>query len=106
MTTYTVNSGATSSGTTLNSGDTEYVSSGGTAVSTIVSSGGTLEDFGAVQSTVLAGGTLERVGAAAGDTNTTGSGTYIVEGGAGIVAVFNSFLGVDTNYILGISSIL
>ena len=45
MTTYTVNPGQTSSGITLNNGDTEVVSSGGLASGTTVGNGGYLEDL-------------------------------------------------------------
>ncbi len=55
MTTYTVSSGHTSSGITLNPGDTMTVLNGGTAVSTTVN-GGFLDDFGKITGTVFNAG--------------------------------------------------
>ena len=52
MTSFVVSSGVTSSGLTVNSGETGTVQSGGTASGTTVNSGGTLTDLGTASGTV------------------------------------------------------
>lgn len=77
MTDYIVSSGQTSSGITLNSGDTETVLSGGTANNTVVSSGGveTILSGGTANNTLVNNGGIENV-----SSGGTGSFTRI-EGG-------------------------
>jgi len=90
MTTYTVSSGHTSSGITLNSGDALVVLSGGTAIRTTVNSGG--------NEYVSAGGT------ASGTVANSGGNEWIFPGGTDISATLNGGRErVDHGTVLGIT---
>ncbi len=80
MTAYTITSGQTSNGLTLNSGDMLTVSSGGTASSTLVSGGTEYLQGGSANATVVRSG-LEFVqgGAIATNTLVSGGGIQIVQ---------------------------
>jgi autotransporter passenger strand-loop-strand repeat protein/T5SS/PEP-CTERM-associated repeat protein len=86
MTTYTVSSGATSTGITLRRGDFLYVSSGGTADDITVDSGGTEYVFsgGTSSDTTVHDGGAEFVystGSAIGTTLSTGGYLIVLSGG-------------------------
>src|SRR5438105_299985 len=82
MTNYVVFSGQTSSGITLNFGDSMTVLSGGTAINTF-NMGGVLSDFGTTSSTTAVAGGIEQVssGVANGTLVSAGSTQYVYAGG-------------------------
>jgi autotransporter passenger strand-loop-strand repeat protein len=86
MTTYVVSSGQTSSGITLNSGDSEIVLSGGTAISTTINSGGLLTVSGGSASfdTISGGGLLivSSGGSVSSDTIFNGGLLLVSSGGS------------------------
>jgi autotransporter passenger strand-loop-strand repeat protein len=101
MTAYVVNSGQTSSGLTLNTGDTLGVLSGGTAVDITISSGGseTISGGSTSSDTVLTGGSLTVSSGGAVGPGTVNSGTETVFSGGEVVSP-----SINGSGVLGLSS--